>query len=40
MKEEEYNENNIKEFIKLIKQHKQAWKPTIEELKTINMGDE
>jgi hypothetical protein len=40
MKEEEWNENNIREFIKLIEQYKHVWKPTIEELKTINMGDE
>jgi len=28
------------EFIKLIEQHEQAWRPAIEELETINVGNE
>ena len=40
VEEKEWDENNIKEFIKLIEQHEQAWKPVIEELETINIGDD
>ena len=28
------------EFIKLIEQYEQAWKPTTKELETVNMGDD
>jgi hypothetical protein len=38
--EEEWEENNIREFTKLIGQHEQAWKPAREELETIDVGDE
>jgi hypothetical protein len=38
--EEEWEENNIREFIKLIKQREQAWKPAKEELETIDVGNE
>jgi len=38
--EEEWEENNIKEFTKLIGQHEQAWKLAREELETIDVGDE
>jgi len=40
VEEEEWDENNIREFIKLIKQHEQAWKPVKEELETIDVGNE
>jgi hypothetical protein len=40
VKEEEWDENNIREFTKLIKQHEQVWKPAKEELETIDVGDE
>jgi hypothetical protein len=40
VEEEEWDENNIREFTKLIKQHEQAWKPAKEELETIDVGDE
>jgi hypothetical protein len=38
--EEEWEENNIREFTKLIGQHEQAWKLAREELETIDVGDE
>jgi hypothetical protein len=40
VEEEEWDENNIREFIKLIGQHKQAWKPAREELETIDVDNE
>ena len=40
VEEEEQDENNIREFTKLIKQHEQAWKPAKQELETIDVGDE
>jgi hypothetical protein len=40
VEEEEWDENNIREFTKLIKQHEQAWKPAKQELETIDVGDE
>ena len=40
VEEEEWEENNIREFIKLIEQHEQAWRPAKEELETINVGNE
>jgi len=38
--EEEWEENNIREFTKLIEQHEQAWKPAKEEFETIDVGNE
>ena len=40
IEDEEWEEKNIWEFIKLIKQHEQAWRPAKEELETINVGNE
>ena len=40
VEEEEWEENNIRKFTKLIDQHEQAWRPTKEELETINVGNE
>jgi len=40
VEEEECDENNFREFTKLIEQHEQAWKPTKEELETIDVGNE
>ena len=37
---EEKNEHKIREFTKLIEQHKQVWKPAKEELEAINIGNE
>ena len=38
MEEEEGDENNIKEFTKLVEQHEKTWEPAAEELKIINVG--
>jgi hypothetical protein len=38
VKEEEWDESNIREFAKLVEQHEQTWKPAVEELETINVG--
>jgi len=38
MKEEEWEEDYIREFPKLVEQFEHAWKPTKEELKVINVG--
>jgi hypothetical protein len=40
VEKEEWDENNIRKFTKLIKQHEQTWKPAKEELETIDVGDE
>jgi hypothetical protein len=40
VEEEEWDENNIREFAKLVEQHEQTWKPTAEELKTIDVGND
>jgi hypothetical protein len=40
MEEEEWDENNISEFTRLVEQRKQTWKPTAEELETINVGSD
>lgn len=40
MEEEDWDENTIKEFSKLLERHEQAWKPAIEELETINIGND
>ena len=40
VEEEQMGEYNIREFTKLIEKHKQVWKPTKEELETINMDNE
>ena len=37
--EEERDENNIREFIKLIEQYEKTWKLARDELETINVGD-
>jgi hypothetical protein len=39
VEEEKWDENNIRELIKLIKQNEQAWKPAKEELETIDVGN-
>jgi hypothetical protein len=39
VEEEERDENNVREFTKLIEQHEQGWKPP-KELETINVGNE
>ena len=38
MEENEWKDNDVKEFTKLIEQSERAWKPIEEELKTINVG--
>nr|XP_034900655.1 LOW QUALITY PROTEIN: uncharacterized protein LOC118038417 [Populus alba] len=40
VEDEEWEEENIWEFTKLIEQHEQAWRPAKEELETINVGNE
>ncbi|XP_073261302.1 uncharacterized protein [Populus alba] len=40
VEDEEWEEKNIWEFIKLIEQHEQAWRPAKKELETINVGNE
>ena len=40
IEEEEWDENNIREFTKLIEQHEQAWKPAKKKLETIDVGTE
>jgi hypothetical protein len=40
MEEEEWDESNIREFIKLVEQHEKTWEPAAEELETINMGSD
>jgi hypothetical protein len=40
MEEEKWDESSIREFKKLVQQHEQTWKPTEEELETINVGND
>ena len=40
MEEEEWDESNIREFTKLMEQHEQTWEPVVEELETINIGND
>ena len=37
-KKNEWEKDDVKEFAKLLEQSERAWKPTKEELKTINVG--
>lgn len=39
MEKEEWEEDYIREFPRLVEQSKHAWKPTKEELKVINVGN-
>jgi hypothetical protein len=38
MEENEWEEGDVKELAKLVEKSKRAWKPTREELDTINIG--
>ena len=40
VEEEEWDESNIRELAKLVEQHEQTWKPAVEELETINVGND
>jgi hypothetical protein len=40
MEEEEWDEINVREFTKLVEQHEQTWESAIEELETINVGND
>ena len=40
MEEEEWDESNISEFIRLVEQQEHTWKPPAEELETINMSSD
>jgi len=40
MEEEEWDEINVREFMKLVKQHEQTWESATEELATINVGND